>query len=69
MGNGYGLGIPIIRIVVFLGLYWGPPILGNYLEGQGDLVARLMGIIKVTMGLLASFLGPPDPPRTISDCI
>ena len=24
------LGIPIIRILVFWGLYWGPPILGNY---------------------------------------
>ena len=24
------LGVPIIRTVVFWGLYWGPPILGNY---------------------------------------
>ena len=24
------LGVPIIRIIVFGGLYWGPPILGNY---------------------------------------
>ena len=24
------LGVPIIRIIVLWGLYWGPPILGNY---------------------------------------
>ena len=24
------LGVPRIRTVVFLGLCWGPPILGNY---------------------------------------
>ena len=27
---GYFFGIPIIRILVFWGLYWGPLILGNY---------------------------------------
>ena len=24
------LGVPIIRTIVFWGLHWGPPILGNY---------------------------------------
>ena len=24
------LKVPIVRIIVFWGLYWGPPILGNY---------------------------------------
>ena len=24
------LGVPITRTIAFLGLYWGPPILGNY---------------------------------------
>ena len=28
--RGTLLGVPIIRIVVYWGLYWGPPILGNY---------------------------------------
>ena len=28
--RGTFLGVPIIRIIVFWGLYWGPPILGNY---------------------------------------
>ena len=27
------LGVPIIRTIVFWGLYWGPLILGNYLIG------------------------------------
>ena len=27
---GTFLGVPIIRTIVFWGLYWGPPILGNY---------------------------------------
>ena len=27
------LGVPIIRFIVFWGLYWGPPILGNYHMG------------------------------------
>ena len=27
---GYPSGVPIIRIIVFWGLNWGPPILGNY---------------------------------------
>ena len=28
--RGTLLGVPIIRIIVFWGLYWGPLILGNY---------------------------------------
>ena len=28
--RGTILGVPITRIIVFWGLYWGPPILGNY---------------------------------------
>ena len=27
------LGGPLIRIIVYCGLYWGPPILGNYHMG------------------------------------
>ena len=27
------MGIPTIRIIVFWGLYWGPPVLGNYHMG------------------------------------
>ena len=39
-------GVPIIRIIVFWGLYWGPPILGNY----------HMGIVRVRF----SFHVPPS---------
>ena len=28
--EGYLFGVPIIRVIVFWGLYWGPPVLGNY---------------------------------------
>ena len=28
--RGTILGVPIIRTIVVWGLYWGPPILGNY---------------------------------------
>ena len=28
--GGTLLGVPILRIIIFWGLYWGPPILGNY---------------------------------------
>ena len=27
---GYHFGVPILRMIVFGGLYWDPPILGNY---------------------------------------
>ena len=27
---GTFLGVPIIRIMIYWGLYWGPPVLGNY---------------------------------------
>ena len=28
--RGAVFGVPIIRTIAFWGLYWGPPILGNY---------------------------------------
>ena len=31
--RGTSLGVPIIRIILFWGLYWGPLILGNYHMG------------------------------------
>ena len=29
-GGGYHIGVPIIRTIIYLGLFWGPHILGNY---------------------------------------
>ena len=46
--RGTFLGVPIIRITVFAGLYWGPPILGNYHFGF-----RVLRSYTVVMGLLA----------------
>ena len=36
--RGTLLGVPILRIIVFWGLYWGPLILGNYHLGLGFAV-------------------------------
>ena len=37
--RGTFLGVPMIRILVFCGLYWGPPILGNdHIITQTDMV-------------------------------
>ena len=38
--GGSTLGIPMIRITIFLGVKWGPPISGNYhkREGAGTVV-------------------------------
>ena len=35
--RGTFLGVPMIRTIVYWGLYWGPLILGNYHIGQGSL--------------------------------
>ena len=56
---GTFLGVPIIRTIVFWGLYWGPPILGNYhilglclsLAGWGCLVGE-----GITTGLVCQAL-------------
>ena len=34
--RGTFLGVPIIRTIVFLGLYWGPLVLGNYHIHHGE---------------------------------
>ena len=42
------LGVPIIRTRVFWGLYWGPPILGNYLwacRGEGSFGLEMLEVI------------------------
>ena len=44
--RGTFLGVPIIWIIVFLGLYWVPPILGNY--HVGDRVGYI-GIMEKNM--------------------
>ena len=41
---GTFLGVPIIRIIVFWGLYWGPLILGNYHMKEEGLGFGLRGL-------------------------
>ena len=39
--KGYFFGVPIIRIIVYWDLYWGPFILGNYhIEFSGEAKGR-----------------------------
>ena len=40
--RGTVFGIPIIRIIVDWGLYWGPPILGNYNFEPWDAFSGLL---------------------------
>ena len=41
LGSGTILGVPIIRIKRYWGLYWSSPISGNYHVGIPELSARL----------------------------
>ena len=41
--KGTFLGAPIIRTIVYLGLYWGPLILGNYHMSEGTLARGFFG--------------------------
>ena len=51
--RGTFLGVPIMRFIVFWGLYWGPPILGNYHMGVSQNEVYLFG----GLGLRVTFLG------------
>ena len=48
-----GVGVPfwvisILRIIIFCGLHWGPPILGNYHIGALSSTASIMAcLVKV----------------------
>ena len=48
--RGTILGVPILRIIVFGGLYWGPLILGNYqiqlLKGWGGVVVSFSSELR-----------------------
>ena len=44
------LGVPLIRVIVFGGLYWGPHILGNYCIGFEDQGSLRAGNSNTTKG-------------------
>ena len=41
------LGVPIIRIIICWGLYWGPPILGNYHMGGCQNFGPFLGTLHI----------------------
>ena len=49
--RGTTLGVPIMRTIVFLGLYWGPLNLGNYhinqLASPFDLIIKAQGLRSI----------------------
>ena len=46
------MGVPIIRTMVFWGLYWGPPVLGNYHIITLDLLPSRSDYSRAAMGSL-----------------
>ena len=48
------LGVPIIRTIVFLGLHWGPLILGNYHLVWGLGFMGVFGVCRL-FGWVGSF--------------
>ena len=74
---GTFLGVPIIRIIIYWGLYWGPLILGNYHIGAAivnlynslrcmwtEMYAVLDGVKDFEFGL---FLPTPHPSSSLKD--
>ena len=47
--RGTLLGVPIIRTVIFLGLYWGPLVLGNYHLSNGGSGSRGLGVFASSL--------------------
>ena len=54
--RGTILGVPVLRIIVFWGLYWGLPILGNYLNFE-----KLTGVISMLESLEEKFVDETTP--------
>ena len=46
LNYGYHFTVPILRILLFWGLYWGRPILGNYHMSGGAQVSFIHGYGK-----------------------
>ena len=44
------MGVPIIRTIVFWGLYWGPPILGSY---HVAVVATVQATVEAAVMVMA----------------
>ena len=57
--RGTYLGVAIIRIIVYWGLYWGPLILGNYHMGimEEKIGTTIMGYVGLRVWGLRSPVG------------
>ena len=62
--RGTFLGVPIIRIIIFWGLYWGPHILGNYhIHSHAAIEAVAISHEKKSSNALARTLTFQKPTR------
>ena len=57
------LGVPVLRIIVFWGLYWGPPILGNYHILQVLLSKYLKDYSPSPKYLIVGYMGDQGNPK------
>ena len=70
--RGTFLGVPITRTIIFWGLYWGPPILGNYHFWENMAChlpctwRRVSPKQLIHTRILASFSGRALHPKTCS---
>ena len=56
--RGTSLGVPIIMTIISWCLYWGPPILGNYLLGRATFTfAAALASLRVQARFFSSGLG------------
>ena len=56
------LGVPIIRVVVFWGIYWGPLLLGNHHVGIQCILRRFGDFSSVSsLGFRVSYMSTLAP--------
>ena len=65
------LGVPIRRIIVFWGLYWGPLIMGNYHIGIAEIMFQhsVLRTSKIWFRMMRSHFGHPQVDGLSSDNI
>ena len=50
--RGTMLGVPVIRTIIFWGLYWGTPLQGNYHSLAGAIVLLLRALLSLLQALI-----------------
>ena len=59
--RGNVFGVPIMRTMIFWGLYWGPPIWGNDQIGDRNMYSHIVCIFRYTQKGTPSSAKPPYP--------